>query len=195
MNPIFKNCFDDLYSGYDTYIPPSPGPRSLMGMFSKWRGSARMDSNRWIAHLGQDMAGSSGDGSWYWWIMIRLQVGDMVYLPPEVGSADARLTQLHLPLRQDWNDLDQHLFHLKKSKKRRIKMIPASRAATTAGARRFAPSRSILIRLGEFRRIEARHSDTTFETNKNISSIALSGMIWLPYQVQLSFPPWWPCKT
>ena len=33
---------------------------------------------------------------------------------------------------------------------------------TTAGARRFAPSKSILIRLEELRRMEARHSDTTF---------------------------------
>ena len=52
-------------------------------------------------------------------------------------------------------------------------MIPASRAVTTAGARRFAPSKSILIRLVEFRRIEARHSDTTFETKK-ISIIAFN---------------------
>ena len=93
------------------------------------------------------------------------------------------------------NNLDQHLFHFKKSKIRLTKIIPASRAVTTAGARRFAPSRSILIRLGEFRRIEARHSDTTFETNKKNSIIASRGVIWLPYQVQLSFLPWWPCKT
>ena len=52
-------------------------------------------------------------------------------------------------------------------------MIPASRAVTTAGARRFAPSKSILIRLVEFRRTEARHSDTTFETKK-ISIIAFN---------------------
>ena len=43
-----------------------------------------------------------------------------------------------------------------------VSSIPASSAVTTAGARRLAPSKSILIRFEEFRRIEARHSDTTF---------------------------------
>ena len=71
------------------------------------------------------------------------------------------------------NNLDQHLFCFKKTRRRWIKMIPASRAVTTAGARRFAPSKSILIRLVEFRRTEARHSDTTFETKK-ISIIAFN---------------------
>ena len=41
---------------------------------------------------------------------------------------------------------------------------------TTAGARRFAPSKSILIRLEEFRRIEARHSDTTFEAERFLTN-------------------------
>ena len=40
---------------------------------------------------------------------------------------------------------------------------PASKAVTTAGARRLAPSRSILIRLEELRRMEARHSETTYD--------------------------------
>ena len=66
------------------------------------------------------------------------------------------------------NILNQQLFYVKKSSTQQIKIIPASRAVTTAGARRFAPSKSILIRLEEFRRIEARHSDTTFETKKII---------------------------
>ena len=69
------------------------------------------------------------------------------------------------------NILNQHLFYVKKSSTQQIKIIPASRAVTTAGARRFAPSKSILIRLEEFRRIEARHSETTFEAKRFQTSL------------------------
>ena len=49
-----------IFLWYDTDPPPSPGPRSLMGMLAKWRGSARMDSSRWIAHLDHNKAESRG---------------------------------------------------------------------------------------------------------------------------------------
>ena len=93
------------------------------------------------------------------------RVGRMVSLPPEVSSADVRLAQLHLPLWQDWKQLRINICSTSRSEKDNGSnyALPASRAVTTAGARRFAPSKSILIRLEELRRMEARHSDTTLE--------------------------------
>ena len=48
---------------YYTDLPPSEGPRSLMGILAKWRGSARMDSSRWIAHLCKEETGEDKLGS------------------------------------------------------------------------------------------------------------------------------------
>ena len=138
---------------YDTNLPPSAGPRSLMGMLAKCRGNARMDSNRWIAHLHH---------------IEKEDTKKLVSLPPEVSSADVWLAKLHLSLWQDWKQLGSAFVLLLTATKNmtwltKVKSIPASRAVTTAGARRFAPSKSILIRFDEFKRIEARHSETTFE--------------------------------
>ena len=48
-------------------------------------------------------------------IIIRL-IG-LVSLPPEVGSADVRLAQLHLPLWQDWKQLGSTSVLLQEVKK------------------------------------------------------------------------------
>ena len=75
---------------YYTNLPPSEGPRSLMGMLAKWRGSARMDSSRWIAHLCKEKTDEDKVGS------------GLAWLPPEVSAADVSLAQFYLSLRQHW---------------------------------------------------------------------------------------------
>ena len=72
-----------------TDLPPSEGPKSLMGMLAKWRGSARMDSSRWIAHLWKEGANDKVGAGLAW-------------LPPEVSAADVSLAQFDLSLRQHW---------------------------------------------------------------------------------------------
>ena len=64
--------------------------------------------------------------------------------------------------------MNQHLFYVKKSSTQQIKIIPASRAVTTAGARRFAPSKSILIRLEEFRRYVDIISDHAYPMDAGV---------------------------
>ena len=151
MFPISKNCFDILYMIL-TLLPPLVPDLG----WACWRSE-------------EAVQGWTPTGGLHTLIILKKAQARFLYLLRSVllTSDWPNFTSLS---GRTGNNLDQHLFCFKKSIRRWIKIIPASRAVTTTGARRFAPSKSILIRLGEFRRIEARHSDTTFET-KNIIHI------------------------